>query len=228
MKRLRTTAVCILILGVLISFTPLIFYLSHFATGQDYSTSKDDWGTFGDFIGGTINPIIGLINLALLVVISFAIARSDDSRQINEYRYKIYTELYSKFAQLDSKSENIEVYQNYLKQFVQFNQFLFEGKAKDIFNQVINQLIEDIKALLLAVEDDEDHTRTFSKTDSLPISRKDARAFVAAMGSNPPDDPVSNAWRTVSESQMRLVSFIQAVMVGGDLSVFIPPAPLAF
>lgn len=53
-------------LGVAIFFitVSLIFYFSIFNKGFSYING--DWGTFGDFFGGVMNPILGFVNLFLL------------------------------------------------------------------------------------------------------------------------------------------------------------------
>jgi len=47
-------------------------YFVRFSPGSSFSTVNGDWGTFGDFIGGTLNPIfsfLGLIALLLTIII---------------------------------------------------------------------------------------------------------------------------------------------------------------
>lgn len=38
-------------------------YFSHF--NDDYSKENGDWGTFGDFLGGSLSPLIGIISIIL-------------------------------------------------------------------------------------------------------------------------------------------------------------------
>lgn len=38
-------------------------YFIHFSSG--YSDKNDDWGTFGDFLGGSLSPLIGIITIIL-------------------------------------------------------------------------------------------------------------------------------------------------------------------
>ena len=73
-----------LILGLvvigLISITafvvPLYYYTQTFAS-TERSTNPSDWGTFGDFLGGTINPVLSLLTLAVTVFIALVIGRID-------------------------------------------------------------------------------------------------------------------------------------------------------
>ncbi|MGR2708695.1 putative phage abortive infection protein [Pseudomonas sp. AU10] len=58
-------AFAIVIVGIV-----FIFYFSEFKDG--FSSNRADWGTFGDFIGGTLNPLLsflGLIALLLTIVL---------------------------------------------------------------------------------------------------------------------------------------------------------------
>ncbi|WP_052810376.1 putative phage abortive infection protein [Vibrio renipiscarius] len=48
----------------------LVFYFTHFS--GELSNKQEDWGTFGDFLGGSLNPILsflGLIALLLTIVL---------------------------------------------------------------------------------------------------------------------------------------------------------------
>ncbi|MCC3859862.1 hypothetical protein [Pseudemcibacter aquimaris] len=47
--------VCLVLFAIVI-----LAYLINFATGTNISPANDDWGTFGDFVGGITNPIIAL------------------------------------------------------------------------------------------------------------------------------------------------------------------------
>lgn len=52
------------IILIVIAYGFLLFeYFSHFHSG--YSSDKGDWGTFGDFLGGSLSPLIGIISIFL-------------------------------------------------------------------------------------------------------------------------------------------------------------------
>lgn len=51
----------------LVAVTALSFYIVKFYE-RDLSTQTADWGTFGDFLGGVINPVAGLMTIVLLVL----------------------------------------------------------------------------------------------------------------------------------------------------------------
>lgn len=67
--KLQQLLILILIGAALIVAIVFIFYLSNF--NGDISSNNSDWGTFGDFIGGTLNPLLSFLGLiALLLTIS--------------------------------------------------------------------------------------------------------------------------------------------------------------
>jgi uncharacterized membrane protein len=54
------------VLGVVAGLAVLAFYRVHFA--PPVSNSHAEWGTFGDFFGGTLNPIFGFLGLIALLL----------------------------------------------------------------------------------------------------------------------------------------------------------------
>jgi len=50
--------------ATLIAGLVLYLYLSQFS--GDWSTKQDVWGQFGDFVGGTLNPMLGFISVLVL------------------------------------------------------------------------------------------------------------------------------------------------------------------
>jgi hypothetical protein len=44
------------------------------------SQESENWGHFGDYLGGTLNPIISLVNLVVLTYITISINRIEDRR----------------------------------------------------------------------------------------------------------------------------------------------------
>ncbi|WP_022694849.1 hypothetical protein [Ponticaulis koreensis] len=64
----------------------LIYVSFFFSAGQTISSSTADWGTFGDYLGGTLNPILSFLALiALLFTIKLQLNELRISRQ--ELRY---------------------------------------------------------------------------------------------------------------------------------------------
>lgn len=59
-----------LIFITLLILAPIIIYVSNFRTGQ-FSTNNQDWGNFGNYINGTLSPVIALLGTALTLLIWF-------------------------------------------------------------------------------------------------------------------------------------------------------------
>lgn len=77
----KIMVVCCIVLFIFI-LTIVGVFIFNFYT---YSISKSvaEWGQFGDYIGGLLNPLFALINIVLLVYISISINRIEDNR--NEF-----------------------------------------------------------------------------------------------------------------------------------------------
>jgi uncharacterized membrane protein len=60
-------------IGGFFAFVVVLFaYFYNFDYRGDFSPSNGDWGTFGDYVGGILNPILGFLSFcALLVTIWF-------------------------------------------------------------------------------------------------------------------------------------------------------------
>lgn len=59
--------------------TTIGFYAYNFRN-HVISTNSENWGHFGDYLGGVLNPIISLINLVVLTYITISINRIEDQR----------------------------------------------------------------------------------------------------------------------------------------------------
>jgi hypothetical protein len=87
-------------LTTFLAIAPIILYIYKFGDGT-LSIEKDDWGTFGDFVGGLLNPLISLLTLAVTVYIAFTFneyERRRDEQSKNEADVKSFLELYQYFV----------------------------------------------------------------------------------------------------------------------------------
>ena len=85
---------------IILTIVPLIFYMCNFGSWT-FSSNKSDWGTFGDYIGGLLNPLIGLLTLAVTVFIAVTFNQYEkrrDEQSKNEADVKSYLELYQYFV----------------------------------------------------------------------------------------------------------------------------------
>jgi len=70
-KRIIWIGILIVILAIA---TPIYFYVKDFHA-LPRSTNPADWGTFGDYLAGILNPIISLLTLIVTIVIAINISR---------------------------------------------------------------------------------------------------------------------------------------------------------
>lgn len=80
-----TTAMAAALTGVFVVFVVAIgFYIHHFGS-QSISKDPEKWGQFGDYLGGVINPAVGLATV-LLVVLSISIQRREIRASVDEMK----------------------------------------------------------------------------------------------------------------------------------------------
>lgn len=72
----------------LILFVPVIAYIVNFSNHQ-VSFDSSDWGTFGDYIGGIANPIIGIANVLVLYYLTVRIAETENENKNKEQANRI-------------------------------------------------------------------------------------------------------------------------------------------
>lgn len=220
MKSLRLSVIVILCIGAVLCLIPIIFYAVHFGK-TDISQNAQNWGVFGDFFGGVLNPVLSCINLALLISISVYVARMDTNRQINEFRYKAYTDLREKIDVTVHESESLENLNEYLLRFGTTNQFLFTGDTNRAFNNAVEQLRKTILTLVPFIEEFEEGLAT-GKNQIIELSKADQRRLGAAFENTPPVvTPETEATEAFETSKMVLIAFMQVALINGDIRPFL-------
>lgn len=85
---------------IILSAIPVIWYWCKFGSFRT-SANKADWGTFGDYLGGLLNPFISLLTLAVTIYIAISIneyEKKRDAASKNEEDVKSFLELYQFFT----------------------------------------------------------------------------------------------------------------------------------
>jgi hypothetical protein len=197
-------------------FNSFVFLFS----GQQIVTDISIWGVFGDFFGGTINSIVGIINLALLAAISIYVAKFDSHRQFNEYRYKIYVDLCTKFDETKDTADGLEELKEFTKIFSFNNQFLFPKQSNEIFNSVVEGLILTIDKLIPIKEKYEEDVNS-GIIKNIPIPRSLGRELETAFKYWPETETEESlALKDFSTSKKRILGFIQSVMIEGNINKY--------
>ena len=220
MNGLKNTAIVILSFGIIFCLIPIGFYIAKFGEGH-LSCSINTWGAFGDFIGGTLNPIVGLLNLALLLAISIYVSKFDSQRQFNDYRYKIYLDLCQKFNSCSKlTSENLKNLLQYAELFKSNNQFLFSQQSNKIFNNLMAKLVEATNNLEIVIADREEKIKTGQLVEidfppSLQFQLEQINGELESVKSE-----MEIAHDAFNKSQKMIIGFIQAVMIDGDIKIY--------
>ncbi|ABQ06591.1 hypothetical protein [Flavobacterium johnsoniae] len=72
------------LISLLLLLLPIMVFLYHFG-GKRFSDDLALWGTFGDFIGGTLNTVISLSSLIILGLLTHIVSKqsNEESKKIN-------------------------------------------------------------------------------------------------------------------------------------------------
>ncbi|MDM1550642.1 hypothetical protein [Empedobacter falsenii] len=118
----KTQLIIAFIVLIILSAIPLIIYTSFFFS---HSKSEDpaNWGTFGDFIGGTTNVILGIINIIITAYIAYLIKTLDDKRyedqkKIDELRHQQNIDLQKDIFINNLKFKEYESFQKLVKKLI--------------------------------------------------------------------------------------------------------------
>ncbi|MEV9616085.1 putative phage abortive infection protein [Aliarcobacter butzleri] len=120
----------ILIIAVCLFIGLIIAYFSFIISQED--TVKSNWGTFGDFIGGTLNPIFALFSLfAIIYTIKIQTKELELSRDELEATRKelegsrIAQQEQSESLKLQNQATKLQMFENtFFKLFEQHNEML--------------------------------------------------------------------------------------------------------
>jgi len=94
----------------LVLIFPILLYIYYF---RDYSIARDTsvWGTFGDFIGGILNPIISLASLIVLGYLTYIMSKQSnvESKKLFLLQQKMpaYNDLVKHFKGINLLTKNM-------------------------------------------------------------------------------------------------------------------------
>lgn len=123
---------------VVITIAALIFvatsalYIYQFGK-NGLSLDQFHWGSFGDYFGGLINPILAFGNLLLLIYISRIVSNQEDRRRVNQLIHDSLKELQiglKKFDHVRIKSGDADQLTGFITEFMYNNSFLFGNDEK--------------------------------------------------------------------------------------------------
>lgn len=65
----------LVLFSITLVISPIYFYWQHFRVHLNCPVSDNptNWGVFGDFLGGTINPLLAFLNIGVTVYLAYAV-----------------------------------------------------------------------------------------------------------------------------------------------------------
>lgn len=140
-----------------------LFYFLKF--NGDISSDPAVWGQYGDFIGGSMNPIFGLVNIIALVYLTYEISHTDERRAkealnaqklitLTQMRLEAVNQLsndiddaFNNKVDAETKNRATKVH-NIVMAFSRHTSFLFKGK-EDAALVELREHINTMKDVLL-------------------------------------------------------------------------------
>lgn len=146
-----------LILGVIFFISVITSYIWKFH-GTTISGDPSHWGVLGDFVGGIVNPLLGLVTIWLLTV---------SLRQNNEMLDQARTELKATLVELKRGQEIQEATENAMKK-----QISLAESARDIEGAIkLIQYWQTKHDAIFQIEKDEIHQAQISRRSDIHIEK---------------------------------------------------------
>lgn len=194
---------------------PIIIFIFHFYN-YSISQSPNDWGIFGNYFSGLLNPIIGIFNIVVLVIISFYIAKWDDDRHKTEFIHKAYSALGLEIDKINIQTISIDqlIYlERFIKSFSFNNLFLFTREQEQIFQELMGSISASVSILRIEKETEE----TIAKESiTIPIEDKLGKEIAKAFATKMKNTELKNKFDEYEFNKQMVMGFFQRVMSGGD------------
>lgn len=119
---------------------PTVIYWCNFR-GYKLSDSPGDWGVFGDYMGGVLNPLLSIVNLIVLGYLTIFVSEQDNRMALNQFRFDLYVDVKEKLTILDRNTtkKDLDELITKVRSFGDFG-FLFDKKAD--YQSAVNRLKE--------------------------------------------------------------------------------------
>lgn len=219
MENLRTYLKVTISLMVLLIIVPFVFYITNFF-GSNLSSNTSDWGTFGDYFGGILNPIIGITNIVVLIIISYQIAGWDNKRHKNEFLYKAYCNLsdkLDKYKTNELKASQLKELSDFLVSFKINQQFLFERNASIIFNERVFGLeTASLQLRNLLLEDEEAKKNSNGPTDVGFLITE----LIPHLIQKAKEDNISEKYKEFESERQYLIGFFQRILNNSSIDAY--------
>lgn len=76
---------------LVITFVIAIYIFNFFS--HPISKETSDWGSFADYFGGILNPLIGIANLLVFIYLTFQVSKIENERQASNVKMEVYKDI---------------------------------------------------------------------------------------------------------------------------------------
>jgi hypothetical protein len=195
----------ILLICLAITFFLVILYVYEFH--DKLSDKNSSWGEFGDFIGGTLGPILSFANLFLFLILTYKVSDDDQHRWITQIRIENYKDLLKKLYLI-----RVDTYQN-INDIVSAkselevadlnNYFFLEATEKDILDKLQFHLFTSSTEIKNALN-------KLSGTHESEYANQDKKALEEA----------KTSFEKFSTLKKDLIDFLGNIMTGKDTNSY--------
>ncbi len=151
--------------GIILVSTVCIFLVKFH--NQNISNDIANWGQFGDYFGGVLNPLLALINLVILAILSIRLVKIEDDR--NKWTIKELARPYLGLVFEDNKDSLTVVLSNCGMGPLLFKKICIKDDKQNLFSNfkdVINTCVKGDESFNFTVD-------FFSLTNNHGILAKD-------------------------------------------------------
>lgn len=173
-NKLSIIGCCLLVLYL--CYQPISYYRENFDK-KHFSQLQGDWGTFGDFLGGVLNPFISLLTLGVTGYIAYILnkyERERDQESKRESDIKSFMELYQFF--ISENFREVRTVAWYMLKKAIYNQGYMDFLVGEHYvSRYVNRLDRsDVYASFHILLYQEDHPLFASPSDEKAFLRQEA------------------------------------------------------
>jgi len=186
------------VINILILIGIVARYIYNFKA-HPYSNDPADWGAFGDYIGGILNPVFAFSNLILFIVITLQVSKIGRNQAFEQMRNDSYMSIV--------KSINTHFYkaQNIIKDRNTDN----VSNIKELLSDV-TFFIKTTKHLFSGLSEEEEYAKNF--TDSLTSLILKLEFYISDRGFESEKD-AKESLKIASENSIVFISEIQKLII---------------
>jgi tetratricopeptide (TPR) repeat protein len=144
---IRNIGIIVTILLIL----PIGIYIINFYS-NGISKNPENWGVFGDFFGGVLNPIISLIGTILLGYLTYMVSKISSEENKNLFKYEQKVIAYQKIAnitsEIDYAMDKVKIHNDFM---ISYGKLGKEEKAIEHYTIAMESLLITLSKLSITL-----------------------------------------------------------------------------